>query len=375
MLKNLENKGDPWGMGEARRLEWTEELDFEVPVVDGPIGGGRRVPVLGRLRRGAGGPGQEDHQGHRRAAAHGRGQFAVLGPAETCTGDPARRIGNEFVSRMLAQQNIETLNEAGAAQDRGVSCPHCFNTIANEYPQLGGNYEVIHHTQLLARLVEQGKLTPVDAGRGEDHLSRPVLPRPAQPGVHPAPGDHGAGARRAGPGDAPVQGARVLLRRGRGPDVDGGADRQADQHRADRRGARHRSRHHLHRLPLLPGHARRRRRPPRRASGEAKEPSKSWTWPRSWPAPCGRPRRPPAPHRPPPAAAPRPTSPRADQAGTGGPGAWTAGAPRRSATGCSRSRSPCSSSTCWLARTTGSPHAHRLLLPPGRSTSPTSSAS
>ena len=73
MLKNLENKGDPWGMGAARRADWITELDFEVPVVDGKIDGGRRVPVLGRLRRGAGGPGQEDHQGDRDPAAHRRG--------------------------------------------------------------------------------------------------------------------------------------------------------------------------------------------------------------------------------------------------------------------------------------------------------------
>ena len=91
--------------------------------------------------------------------------FAVLGPAETCTGDPARRLGNEFVFSMLAQQNIETLNDAGVAAGTGkkviASCPHCFNTISREYPQLGGNYEVIHHTQLLAKLVGEGKLTPV----------------------------------------------------------------------------------------------------------------------------------------------------------------------------------------------------------------------
>ena len=93
--------------------------------------------------------------------------FAILGPAETCTGDPARRMGNEFVYSMLAQQNIETLNETGLAAGAGktivASCPHCFNTIANEYPQLGGNYEVVHHTQLLAKLVEQGEITPVTA--------------------------------------------------------------------------------------------------------------------------------------------------------------------------------------------------------------------
>ena len=87
-------------------------------------------------------------------------KFAVLGPAETCTGDPARRMGNEFVFSMLAQQNIETLNEA-KPRTIVASCPHCFNALANEYPQFGGNYEVIHHTQLLARLVAEGKLTPV----------------------------------------------------------------------------------------------------------------------------------------------------------------------------------------------------------------------
>jgi Fe-S oxidoreductase len=95
-------------------------------------------------------------------------RFAVLGPAETCTGDPARRIGNEFVFSMLAAQNVETLNEAGA-RTIVASCPHCFNTLANEYPQLGGNYEVIHHTQLLAKLVAEGKLTP--AGRIDEKLT------------------------------------------------------------------------------------------------------------------------------------------------------------------------------------------------------------
>jgi Fe-S oxidoreductase len=95
-------------------------------------------------------------------------KFAVLGPAETCTGDPARRMGNEFVFSMLAQQNIEILNEA-APKTIVASCPHCFNAIANEYPQLGGHYEVIHHTQLLARLVSQGKLTP--ATRIEEKLT------------------------------------------------------------------------------------------------------------------------------------------------------------------------------------------------------------
>jgi Fe-S oxidoreductase len=160
MLKNLENKGNPWGMGEDKRTEWITELDFEVPVVDGKIGDD--IEYLFWV--GCAGALEDRAKRTTKAIAqllHTAGvSFAVLGPAETCTGDPARRMGNEFVYSMLAQQNVETLNEAGARKIV-ASCPHCFNTIANEYPQLGGNYQVIHHTQLLARLVSEGKLTPV----------------------------------------------------------------------------------------------------------------------------------------------------------------------------------------------------------------------
>ena len=160
MLRNLENKGDPWGMGANRRADWIGELDFEVPVVEGTIGDD--IEYLFWV--GCAGALEDRAKKTTKAIAtllHTAGvKFAVLGPAETCTGDPARRIGNEFVFSMLAQQNVETLNEAGAKKVV-ASCPHCFNTIAREYPQLGGNYEVIHHTQLLARLVEEGRLTPV----------------------------------------------------------------------------------------------------------------------------------------------------------------------------------------------------------------------
>ena len=162
MLKNLENKGDPWGMGASRRGDWMTELDFEVPVVDGVIGDD--VEYLFWV--GCAGALEDRAKKTTKAIAtllHTAGvSFAVLGPAETCTGDPARRMGNEFVFSMLAQQNVETLNEAHARKIV-ASCPHCFNTIANEYPQLGGNYEVIHHTQLLARLVSEGLLKPVNS--------------------------------------------------------------------------------------------------------------------------------------------------------------------------------------------------------------------
>src|ERR1700742_4918478 len=164
LLKNLENKGNPWGMGENARMAWITELDFEVPVIDGHIG--EDVEYLFWV--GCAGALEDRAKKTTKAIAellHTAGvNFAVLGPAETCTGDPARRMGNEFVYSMLAQQNVETLNEAGLAKPAGktivASCPHCFNTIANEYPQLGGNYEVVHHTQLLARLVDEGRLTP-----------------------------------------------------------------------------------------------------------------------------------------------------------------------------------------------------------------------
>ena len=84
-------------------------------------------------------------------------EFAVLGQEESCTGDPAKRAGNEFVFQMMALTNIEILN-AYEVKKIVTACPHCFNTLKNEYPSLGGNYEVMHHTQLLQQLMQQGRL-------------------------------------------------------------------------------------------------------------------------------------------------------------------------------------------------------------------------
>jgi Fe-S oxidoreductase len=166
MLNNLERRGNPWGMAEDKRLEWITELDFEVPVLDG------KIPDETEYLFWVGCAGALEDRAKKTTKAvaellHTAGvKFAVLGPGETCTGDPARRLGNEFVYNMLAQQNIETLNEAGVAAGSGkkviASCAHCFNSIGREYPQLGGNYEVVHHTELLAKLVEEGRLTPVN---------------------------------------------------------------------------------------------------------------------------------------------------------------------------------------------------------------------
>src|SRR6202012_268142 len=142
MLNNLERRGNPWGMAEDKRLEWVTELDFEVTVLDGKIPEDTEylfwVGCAGALEDRA----KKTTKAVSELLNNAGVKFAVLGPAETCTGDPARRLGNEFVFSMLAQQNIETLN-AAAPRTIVASCPHCFNTLAREYPQLGGTYEVI----------------------------------------------------------------------------------------------------------------------------------------------------------------------------------------------------------------------------------------
>jgi Fe-S oxidoreductase len=164
LFRNLENKGNPWGQNASERLAWTKDLPFEVPIVDGEIDPDHEYLFW------IGCAGAFDDRARRtvRAVAEllylAAVGFAVLGTAETCTGDPARRAGNEFLFQMLAQQNVETINAAFGDRPRRkivTTCAHCFNTLANEYPSLGGDYEVMHHTQLLNRLVREKRLVPV----------------------------------------------------------------------------------------------------------------------------------------------------------------------------------------------------------------------
>ncbi len=161
MLRNLEHAGDPWGLGSSMRMEWAQELDFEIRVYEGET-----IPDDVEYLYWVGCAGALDDTAKRTARAvatllHEAGvEFMVLGEAESCTGDPARRMGHEFLFQMLAMQNVETLNEAGAKRIV-VTCAHCYNALANEYPQVGGHYEVIHHTSLLSQLVAQRRLTPV----------------------------------------------------------------------------------------------------------------------------------------------------------------------------------------------------------------------
>jgi Fe-S oxidoreductase len=159
MLRNVENAGDPWGLGSGQRLAWTDGLEFDVPVVTD------RIPDGAEYLYWVGCASALEDRARKTARAvarllHRAGVgFAVLGPRESCTGDPARRLGNEYLYQLQAQQNIQTLNQAGARKIV-ASCPHCFNTLAREYPDLGGHYEVVHHTQLLGRLVAEGRLDP-----------------------------------------------------------------------------------------------------------------------------------------------------------------------------------------------------------------------
>ncbi|WP_410576359.1 (Fe-S)-binding protein [Amycolatopsis sp. lyj-108] len=165
MFKNLENKGNPWGQNAKDRLAWTEDLEFEVPVFDGDLGDAEYLFWVG-----CAGAFEDRAKKTTRAVAellHIAGvKYTVLGSEESCTGDPARRAGNEFLFQMLAQQNVEILNSVFEGRERKerkvvVTCAHCFNTLANEYPELGGQFEVVHHTQLLNRLVREKHLTPV----------------------------------------------------------------------------------------------------------------------------------------------------------------------------------------------------------------------
>jgi len=174
LFKNLESKGNPWGRNKAERASWVEEARADgipVPVIGDDIDDLSDTEYLFWV----GCAGAFDDDGVRTTRAvvellHTAGvKFAVLSTGETCTGDPARRAGNEFLFQMLATENIATLNDVFDGIPAGqrkiiTTCPHCFNTIRNEYPDFDGHFDVFHHTQLLNRLVREKLLTPVPRG-------------------------------------------------------------------------------------------------------------------------------------------------------------------------------------------------------------------
>ena len=181
MLKNLEKKGNPWGLAKKQRLEWTREAGFDIPVV------GRDIEDLSEVEYlywvGCAGALEDRAKKTTKAFAellHIAGvKFAIMGGDEKCTGDSARRLGNEPLFQELGMENVAALNAAFGQDEEDESttkprsakkivatCPHCLNTLGNEYPQLGGDYEVIHHTQLLQHLIDEGRLVPLTPVEG-----------------------------------------------------------------------------------------------------------------------------------------------------------------------------------------------------------------
>ncbi|MFQ6117652.1 MAG: (Fe-S)-binding protein, partial [Candidatus Bipolaricaulia bacterium] len=153
VFKGLERRANPWGLPGTSRADWAKDLDVkrmaDAPDVEYLFFVGCAAAFEPRNQRIA--------QSLVKILNYAGVSFAILGEEESCTGDPARRIGHEYIFQLLAEQLIETLNGCKVKKIITI-CPHCYNTLKHEYPQFGGDYEVIHHTQLIARLIREGRL-------------------------------------------------------------------------------------------------------------------------------------------------------------------------------------------------------------------------
>ena len=158
VYRSMENSGNVYGMNQADRADWAADLT-DIPIVEPGSG-----PIEHEYLMWVGCAGSFDDRNKKASRAVAKLlqragiDFAILGPSELCTGDSARRSGNEYIFQMLAMQNIEALDGLGVKKIV-TQCPHCFNTLKNEYPQLGGNYEVVHHSQFLMELIADGRLS------------------------------------------------------------------------------------------------------------------------------------------------------------------------------------------------------------------------
>jgi Fe-S oxidoreductase len=184
-FRAMETQGNPWGQPSSARLDWTRDMPFEVPTVASLASDGGLDDLEVLYWVGCAAAFDTRNQKVARAVAtclHAAGvKFAVLGQEESCTGDPARRMGNDYVFQMLAMGNVETLDRYQMGERTIVTaCPHCFNSIGNEYGQLGGHYKVVHHSTYLAGLVSSGRLATVP----EDAESSTGDHRPGSVTVH-----------------------------------------------------------------------------------------------------------------------------------------------------------------------------------------------
>jgi Fe-S oxidoreductase len=166
VYRSMENSANVYGMNQGDRGDWAGDLEGIEIIEPGSSSG----PHEYLMWVGCAGSFDDRNKKTSRALAkllqRADIDFAILGPSELCTGDSARRSGNEYIFQMLAMQNIEVLDGAGVTKII-TQCPHCFNTLKNEYPQLGGNYEVIHHSQFLAQLIDEGRLSMAGASLAE----------------------------------------------------------------------------------------------------------------------------------------------------------------------------------------------------------------
>ena len=158
VFKNMETNGTPWAFSPSERSNWTQGLDIKTMA---DVGSAESLDVL--LWVGCAGAYDDRNKSVVKSFVSllnkAQVKFAILGTEETCTGDAARRIGNEYLYQTLAQTNIETLNRYNVKKIV-TACPHCFNTLKNEYKDLGGNYEVLHHSQYIGKMISEGKLKP-----------------------------------------------------------------------------------------------------------------------------------------------------------------------------------------------------------------------
>jgi Fe-S oxidoreductase len=165
--RGMENSGNPWGMSQGDRANWATKLEG-IEIVDGASPFDHEYLYWVGCAGSFDDKNQKVTQSMAKLMQRAGIDFAILGPSEMCTGDSARRSGNEYIFQMLAMQNIETLNGMGVKKIV-TQCPHCFNTLLNEYPQLGGHYEVVHHSQFLDELIADGRLDMTGA-RLEDRI-------------------------------------------------------------------------------------------------------------------------------------------------------------------------------------------------------------